>query len=347
VAEDKNQTVKKQLLKKREESARKKVPLAPGEMVDDALARGMAGGGRWLKKNFGTLQWVIVGAIAAGIGYAVYDHRMDKRAEQASGELMKGALSERGRIAGTSAPPKPEEDTVEDRTPVFKSADERRETALASYHKVVSSYPGTGAAILARMGEAGILFDKRDWDGAVTAYREVKESALAKADVTVRGRAIEGAGLALESKGDIDNALKSFRELENTDVRGLKELGMYHQARILFAKGDTDKPKELLKNAREKLNGASSGNPAGPAGESHPFAFLESQIDDLLRRIDPTAVPASAPPSMGGMPPGMGDPSQMTPEKLQRLQEQLKRSMQEAKNKLPPPAPIPAPAGSK
>ena len=119
---------------------------------------------------------------------------------------------------------------------------------------------------------------------------------------------------------------------------------MYHQARILYAKGDTDKPKELLKSAREKIKSANSGNPAGPMGELRPFAFLESQIDDLLRRIDPTAIPASAPPGMGGMPPGMGDPSQMTPEKLQRLQEQLKRSMQDAKNKMPPPAPVPAPA---
>ena len=342
MAEDRNQTVKKQLLKKRDEAARRKVPLAPGEMVDDALARGLAGGGRWLKKNVGTLQWVIVAAIAGGIGYAVYDHHMDKRAEQASAELMKGTLSERGRVAGTPTAPKPEDDTIEDPTPVFKSADERRETALASYHKVVSSYPGTGAAILARMGEAGIALDKREWDASIAAYREVKDSALAKADVSVRGRAIEGMGLASEGKGDTEGALKSFRELENTDVRGLKELGMYHQARILFAKGDTDKPKELLKNAREKIKNANSGNPAGPAGESHPFAFLESQIDDLLRRIDPSAVPAAAPPGMPGMPPGMGDPRQMSPEQLQMLQEQLRRSMQDAKNK----SPVPAPAGS-
>ena len=63
-------------------------------------------------------------------------------------------------------------------TPVFKSAEERRDTALASYRKVTSTYPGTGAAILARLGEAGLLLDKRNWDGA-TAYRDVKASALA------------------------------------------------------------------------------------------------------------------------------------------------------------------------
>ena len=39
---------------------------------------------------------------------------------------------------------------------------------------MTSTYPGTGAAILARLGEAGSLFDKRDWDGANQAYRDVK-----------------------------------------------------------------------------------------------------------------------------------------------------------------------------
>jgi tetratricopeptide (TPR) repeat protein len=269
---------------------------------------------------------------------------------------MKGALSERGRISGAATPPKPE-DGVDDPTPVFKSADERRETALASYRKVVSSYPGTGASILARMGEAGILLDKHDWDGAINAYREVRDSALAKADVTVRGRAIEGMGLASEGKGDSEGALKSYRELENTDARGLKELGMYHQARILFAKGNADQAKELLKSAREKVKSADSGNPSNPMSESRPFAFLETQIDDLLHRIDPSAVPTSAPTPMPGMgmPPGMsmGDPGQqMTPEKLKRLQDQMKKAIEEGKKNtapapLPAPAPAPAPAGSR
>jgi hypothetical protein len=344
VAEDRNQTVKNQLLKKRQETARKKVPLAPSEMVDDALSRGAAGAGRWLKKNFATVQWVIVAAIAGGIGVALYERHSDKSAEQATSELMKGTLSERGRISSSSQS-KPEDEGPEDPTPVFKSADERRDTALASYRKVVSTYPGTGAAILARMGEAGLVFDKRDWDGAIAAYREVKESALAKADVSVRGRAMEAIGLALESKGDIDGAIKSFHELENTDVRGMKELGMYQQARLLFGKGETDQAKALLLSAREKIKDP-AGSSSGPLGPSHPFAFLESQIDDLLRRIDPAAIPPTPPSMPTGMP--IGDPSKMSPDQLQRLQEQLRKAMQDAaKNKVPPPAPAPAPAGSK
>jgi tetratricopeptide (TPR) repeat protein len=335
VAEDRNQNVKKQLLKKREDAVRRKVPLAPGEMVDDALARALAGSTRWLKAHFGALQWVIVGAIVAGFGYAAYDYRAVKRAEAASNELIKGTVAEKGRIAGSSSP-KPEDDTPDDPTPVFKSADERRDTALASYRKVTSSYPGSGAAILARLGEAGVLLDKRNWEGALVAYRDVKASPLAAVDASVRGAALEGIGHALEGKGDTDGALKSFHELEGTNVAGQKELGMYHQARILFAKGDTEKAKELLKSARERIKGHSSGSSSPGAAESHPFGFLESQVDDLLRRIDPTAVPSTPPPGAAGS-------KSMSPEDMQRLQEQLQRRMKERQQK---PVPPPAPAGS-
>jgi tetratricopeptide (TPR) repeat protein len=331
VATDRNQNVKQQLLKKRDEAARRKIPLAPGEMVDDAVARGLSSAGRWLRSNFGVLQWLFVGAIALGIGYWVYDGRSAKRAEAASSDLMKGTLTERGRIvAGSTA--KGEEDNPDDPTPVFKSVDEKRETALASYRKVATTYPGTGAAILARMGEAGVLLDKREWDAAFAAYNDVKSSALAAADVTVRGRALEGIGLVLEGKKDIDGALKAFRELENTDARGLKELGMYHQARILYAKGESDKAKELLKTSRERLKSTegSSKAPPGPlASESRPFSFLESQIEDLLKRIDPAAlaVEPSAPL------PGSGVTKSATPENLKKLQEELARKMQEKANK--------------
>lgn len=336
MANDRNQNVKQQLLKKRDEASRRKVPLAPGEMVDDALARGMSGAGRWLKSNFGVLQWVIIAAIAGGIGYTIFDSRSIKKAEAASSDLMKGANSERGRVvAGSSA--KGEDDSADDPTPVFKSNDEKRETALAAYRKVASTYPGTGAAILGRLGEAGVLLDKREWDGALAAYNEVRSTQLAAADVTVRGRAIEGAGLALEGKKDVDAALKAFRELENTDAKGLKELGMYHQARILYAKGDNDKAKELLKNARERLKNAdSAAKSAAPAmpygGESKPFAFLESQLEDLLKRIDPTALASdsAAAPAAGG--------GKMSADNIKKIQEEIQRKMQEKAKSAPAPA---------
>jgi len=70
-------------------------------------------------------------------------------------------------------------------------------------------------------------------------------------DAEVRGRALEGLGFAYEQKGNLDESIKTFKDLEvSVDVLGFKELAMYHQARVLEARnsaGDKDKAKELLK----------------------------------------------------------------------------------------------------
>src|SRR5690606_38917234 len=112
---------------------------------------------------------------------------------------------------------------AKDPTPTFKTAEEKTKAALEAYRKVVSEYGKTGPGMLAKLGEAGVLLDAKDWDGALAAFREVKESPLGKADVDVRARAVEGIGFAYEGKGQLDEALKAFEELEKTDVRGFKE----------------------------------------------------------------------------------------------------------------------------
>src|SRR5689334_21879011 len=102
-------------------------------MVDDALARGFAGGTRWLRKNFGALQWLLIAGIAGGIGYGVYDSRSTKRAEAASADLIKGTESERGRVVAGTTVKNNDDQNPDDPTPVFKSTEEKRDTALASY----------------------------------------------------------------------------------------------------------------------------------------------------------------------------------------------------------------------
>jgi hypothetical protein len=329
---DKNQAVKQQLMKKREQTEAARKALLPGEMVDDAFARGVAASSKWLRANSRNVQAAIVGLVVLGIGYAVYDNMQIKRAEAASAALVKAERAERGRIGTPESQSRPEES--EDPTPVFKSMDEKQKAAIAGYRAVIQGYGGSGAAHLARLGEAGVMLDKRDWDGALGAYRALKSTALATADVSVRSRCIEGIGLALEGKKDIDGALSALRELENTDIRGYKELGQYQQARILASRGDTAKDDvrratDLLKAAREKLRTATTQT---PYGERPLYPYLQGQIDDLLRELDPSAVPVA--PSRGAM----------TPEQLQRIQEQLRRSMQQSQEKGPP---LPAPAGSR
>lgn len=85
---------------------------------------------------------------------------------------------------------------------------------------------------------------------------------------------------------------------------------MYHQSRVLQAKGDKDKAKELLKTVRERVN---------KPGENHPFPYLEEVATDRLRALDPSAAPPKAAGAMGG--PGG---NKMTEAQIRELIEKLK-----------------------
>jgi tetratricopeptide (TPR) repeat protein len=138
---------------------------------------------------------------------------------------------------------------------------------------------------MARLGLAGVLYDQGKYDDAKSMYDQVASSELAKLDPDAKGRAVEGSGLSLEGKGDKDGAMKRFGELENLDVAGFRELALFHQARLLHAKGDDDGAKERLKKVVEKLGKEKESNPL----DSHGYLLESARA--LLERIDPKALP--------------------------------------------------------
>ena len=315
---DKNARAKELLKRRREQAAGETGPrpvqLLPGEMVDDALARGSSAVGKWIRDNFGVIQWVILGFLAAGGGYLFYQSRVDKSASSASSALMTGVEADRGRVLPEDK--RSDEEKSADPTKVFKTADERADTALAAFKRVESEHGGSGAAILARLGEGGAYLDKHDWEHAAEAFSAVAASTLAGADPDVKGRALEGLGFANEGKGDIDRALATFKELEGVDARGYKELGLYHQGRLWLGKGDKDKAKDFLKQAHDKLEQPTTEGQAS-------FKYLQQMTDEALRRIDPSLVPAKT-PTLGGPKGGS-----MTPDELERLKRKLQEAMKQ------------------
>ncbi|WP_437693335.1 tetratricopeptide repeat protein [Sorangium sp. So ce176] len=311
---DKNARAKELLARRREQAAgRRPVQLLPGEMVEDALSRMSTGAGRWIKQNFHIVQWGVLAALVATGGVLFYLSRADKKDAVSSAALASAVAADRGRVLAEDS--RTDEEKELDVTRTFKTADERSDTALAAYNKVIDEHGGSGAAILAKLGQAGVLLDKKDYAHALEAYSAVVSSSLAGADPDVKGRAIEGIGFAKEGKGDLDGALASFKELEAIDMRGYKELAQYHQARIHLAKGESDKAKELLKSAHEKLQ--------APSTEGVPFQFLEAVVEEMLRKIDPAAAPPRA--AFGG-PKGQS----MTPEEIEQL---IRRARENAEKK--------------
>jgi len=282
-------------------------------MVDDALARSTSAAGKWLRDNFGKLQWALLAAAVGVGGYLLYASQTQQKSAAATDTLLGGVTADLGRIAPEDK--RSDEEKEFDAVKVYKTPEERSEAAVAGYRKAMEAYPKTTTAQLAKLGEAGALLEKRDWAGAIDAYGTVLASKLASVDVDVKGRATEGVGLAKEGKGDLDGALAAFKELEGVDAPGFKELGLYQQGRILLAKGDKDKATEVLKQVRDKLQAT---------GEASTFTYLKGAVEETLRRIDPSLAPNR--PIVGGPKGNQGSPEEM---------ERMRKMFDEAMKKTP------------
>jgi hypothetical protein len=286
--------------------------------------------GKWIRQNRQTFGGFVTVAVLGVGGVLGWVYWQDQRQADASAVLAQAFADERGHVS--TKEDDDEDDSKAGRVlyPKFKSAAERRDAALAKVREVQAKYPRTGAAYLARLSEGGLLLDTGDGKGALAAFGDVKASPLAQADVQVRGRALEGTGFAHEllSQTDAagkdkhyDDALAAYKQLEQVDEKGLKELAMYHEARVQEDKGDTAKAIELLKDVHKRVSEA----------DRHPFPYLEEVVDDRLRALDPTAVPPKpkAPSGLGGLGGGPGGLDMSDP----RVQELLRQLQQQQQNK--------------
>jgi hypothetical protein len=285
----------------------------------DSLVERARSARQWIQKHrggFATIVGVAVVGVVSALGWSYWQ---TKRNTDASVLLAEAFADEHGHISD-----KPDDEDEGPRAPqlypTFKSVADRRSSAMAKYQDVASKYPGTGAATLARLAGAGLLLDQGDAKGALAAYDEVRASPLARADTEVQGRALEGHGFAEEllaqadaasKEKDLDDALATYKSLEQVDGGGFKELGQYHQARVLQAKGDKAKAVEMLKDLYKRVS---------EPGESERSSYLEFVVEDRLRDLDPSALPPKAPKKAPGGGPDMSNPQ--IQELLRKLQEQ-------------------------
>src|ERR1019366_2609194 len=151
---------------------------------------------KWIKEHRQTFGGVVAVALLGVGGFLGYTYWQGKHEADASAVLAQAFADEHGHVSDKDD----DDDEAKARQlyPTFKTGDARRDAAIAKYKEVESKFSGTGAAILARLAEAGLLLDKGDAKGAIAAYGEVKASPLAQADAEVRGRALEGIGFADE-----------------------------------------------------------------------------------------------------------------------------------------------------
>lgn len=292
---------------------------------------------KWIQEHRGTVGAIAAAALLCLGGALSWVFWQDKRTTEASVLLAQGLADEHGHITATAGD---DDAPTTGLYPTFKSDVERRDAALAKYRSIESKYPGTGAAILARLSEASLLLDAGDAKGAIAAYEEVKGSALARADSEVLGRALEGKGfgdeLLAQTDGanrdkHLDDALAEFKALEAVDVEGFKELGMYHQARVRLAKDDRAAALDLLKKLHERMDSP---------GETAKFSYLQFVVEDRLRELDPTALPPKAPPTAMGGRSGKAGGLDMNDPKVQEILHQLQLQQQQKARSGEAPAPV-------
>lgn len=193
----------------------------------------------------------------------------------------------------------------EDGKPVFASREARAKKAAESYGEVAKKFADQDVAPWARLGEAAQLMMAGDYPKAVVLYQAVYDGQ--PKDPSLRGQALEGLGIALETTGKADDALKRFEELGTVGSGEFKDVSEYHVARMKLAAGDDEAAKTLLKGVYDRLTSAPEGTP--------PSKYLRGEVEQRLAELDSSLVDKGTA--------GSGD-QQFSQEQIQKLLEQLK-----------------------
>lgn len=268
---------KRRARREREQGGAPKRNLDASEVMDDALARSTHAAANFLTKHFNKVQWVIMAGLVGWIGYEVYTWRHDKNAEKATDAIFKALSAETGKVGADSA-------DVADRggpTDARRSfaTDEERLKAAKTEYLAASGSVGEKASVLADMGAAGTQYDLGLFKDAQASFEKVTRHPAYATDRDIKGRTLEGLGMAIEAQKNEDQALKVFRELSNMDVANFSALGLYHQARILKGQGKNEDALKLLDKAGEKLI---------PLKETPAIIkYIGTQVVELMEILDP------------------------------------------------------------
>ncbi len=290
--------------------------LDASERLDDVFVRTTHAVTQWIRKNFRWLQWALVAAVVGMFGIQGVRYYQRQVSAKSADALMAGVTAQSGTVGDDEqAKSIPDELRRWDNRPMFADTQARLSAAEKDYKAAVERYGKTGAGDYARLQLAGIKYDEKAFDDALGLYRQVRSGKLAKDNLEVRGRSIEGIGFCLEANADLEGALKSFRELSN--LEGSLEfavLGLYHQARVLLAQGKGDMAKEILLKAQKRL---------GDDKDAAAAAYFKRPVEELLFQIDPSAVATTGSPDLSEL-------LRRDPARLQRMIDSLKHKGSEA-----------------
>ena len=341
-SEDRRDAIRDRNRRARQEAAerrrgKRQAPAAPvglgggldaSERVDDALVRVTFAVTKWVKKNAMLVQTVIVLSFLGLVGWTAFRYFHTRSVGARSDELAM-AFERLSANVGEPVEVLNPEGSVDAR-PTYPDHKERLAQATAAFERARASAGSKPLGLWADLGHAGALLEAGQYDQARAKYEAVQSSSFAAKDPETRGRALEGVGMALEAKGDLDGALKAYQQLENLGVDRFTRLALYHRARVHHLKKEDQAAKELLVDLTKRL-----GSPSSPLDPG----YLRAAAQELLLAVDPSA-PAGVP--------GLGDLTS-TGQNLDAMQKSLAELLRQAQIPVTPsgsPAPSPAPSGA-
>jgi tetratricopeptide (TPR) repeat protein len=232
----------------------------------------------WFQDNV-RLVAIVAGVALVGVGVAVtvgYVHdREEEEAARNLGERLKTLerpISESATTTGEDAP--------------FKSAQERDEAVAKSMEELRSKHGRTRAARTAALIGGGAQLRMKKYDEALKGYADFLKGA--NPQEPLRAAAIEGEGYAHEGKGELDQALASYEQLERENKSDfLAGMGLYHRGRIL-----------TLQNKKEDAAKAFTDLTAAHAG-TEAARLAQARLDEL--KAQGVAMPPPPAPKTEGI----------------------------------------------
>jgi len=250
----------------------------------DALQRAGSEARDWLAERQRAVGIAVIVVLLVGLAAALASY-FSQRGEEKAARQLGAALAPLQRPV-REGPPPANAPTGEDAP--FASQKEKDEAVVKSLDAFRATHSGTGAAATAALplGQAQLRLGQPD--AAVTAFDEfLKKSPN---DLITRGQALEGKGYALESKGDLDQALATYDQLAREHKSEfLAGMGLFHRSRVLIAQGKKDAAAKLLtelerdfpesaasRMARERLSLLASEGVAIPTAAPLPAAGVDA-----------------------------------------------------------------------
>ncbi len=325
---------KRRARREREEGTAPRRNLDAGEVMDDALARSTHAAANFLTKHFNKVQWVIMAGLVGWIGYEVYSWRHARTTEKATDSIFKALSAETGKVGADEPNMGDDRGAPTDARRSFPT-DEARLKAAKSEYVLASGSGSQGTAVLADLGLAGVAYDMGQYKDAQAAFEKVKQHPAFATDNDIKGRTLEGLGMALEAQKNEDAALKTFRELSNMDGANFSALGFYHQARILKSQGKTEDALKLLDKAGEKL-ATLKETPA-------VIKYLGGQVLELLELLDPKKAKDLGEKLMSTEAKKASEATAVTGPGGQKISAELQKRIQEMMDKQKQGQPIPMP----